>query len=101
MNESYNNLMKEFNEISKTKWIKGINNFTNAAGLTFESLLNKEADSLFFPDYQGIEIKCTQRFSNYPITLFSSTFDGPSLYEMNRILNQYGKNDIIYRGKKY
>lgn len=100
MNESCKNLLKEFKSISKLRWIKGINNFTNGCGLTFESLLNKKTDSLFFPDYQGIEIKCTQRFSRYPITLFSSAFDGPSLYEMNELLNKYGKNDIIYKDKK-
>lgn len=97
MNESCKNLLKEFNSISKTRWVKGINNFTNSAGLTFESLLNKKADSMYFPDYQGIEIKCTQRFSRYPITLFTSAFDGPSLYEINRILTEYGKYDIIYK----
>lgn len=100
MNESCKNLLNEFKIISKKQWIKGINNFTNSAGLTFESLLDKKADSLYFPDYQGIEIKCTQRFSRYPITLFSVAFDGPSLYEMNEILQKYGKNDIIYRDKK-
>lgn len=82
------------------KWIQGINTFTNSVGLTFETLLNKKSDSLFFPDYKGIEIKCTQRFSRYPISLFSSAFDGPSLYEMNEILKKYGKQDIIYRDKK-
>jgi len=100
MEESYKNLIKCFKSISKSKWIKGIYNFTNAAGLTFESLLNKNADSMFFPDYQGIEIKCTQRYSRYPITLFSKAFDGPSLYQMNEILKKYGKNDVIYKDKK-
>ena len=100
MDESCKNLLKEFKAISKLQWIKGINNFTNSCGLTFESLLNKKSDSMFFPDFQGIEIKCTQRFSRYPITLFSSAFDGPSLYEMNQLLNKYGKNDIIYKNRK-
>ena len=100
MDENCRNLLEEFKTISKKEWIKGINTFTNSAGLTFESLLDKNADSMYFPDYQGIEIKCTQRFSRYPITLFSSAFDGPSLYEMNEILNKYGKNDFIYKDKK-
>ena len=93
-------LLERFKQISKLKWIQGINNFTNSAGLTFESLLNKKSDSMFFPDYNGIEIKCTQRFSRYPITLFSKAFDGPSLFQMNEILNKYGKTDIIYKDKK-
>lgn len=100
MEQSYKRLIEEFKNIYKSRWIKGINNYTNSAGLTFETLLNKKADSMFFPDYQGIEIKCTQRFSRYPITLFSKSFDGPSLYQMNEILKKYGKNDIIYKGKK-
>ena len=55
---------------------------------------------MYFPDYKGIEIKCTQRFSRYPITLFSLSFDGPSLFEMNEILKKYGKNDFFYKDKK-
>lgn len=100
MEENYEELLKKFKVISKSKWMQGINNYTNSAGLTFESLLDKKADSMFFPDYKGIEIKCTQRFSRYPITLFSKSFDGPSLYQMNKILNKYGRNDIIYKDKK-
>ena len=100
MDENHKNLLEKFKTISKLKWIKGINNYTNSAGLTFESLLNKKSDSMFFPDYQGIEIKCTQRFSRYPITLFSKAFDGPSLYQMNEILNKYGKTDVIFKDKK-
>lgn len=89
-------LIKKFIEISEKRWVKGINNTTNSVGLTFESLLNKNPDSMYFPDYNGIEIKCSQRFSRYPIGLFSLSFDGPRLYEMNRILTTYGK-----RNKKY
>lgn len=100
MEQNFENLLQEFKNISNLKWVKGINCFTNSVGLTFESLLEKQADSMFFPDYQGIEIKCTSRFSRYPITLFSTAFDGPSLYEMNEVLNKYGKNDIIYKDKK-
>ncbi|MBE6146946.1 MAG: MvaI/BcnI restriction endonuclease family protein [Firmicutes bacterium] len=86
--------------ISNSGWIKGANNSTNSVGLTFESLFNKKSDSMYFPDYNGIEIKCTQRFSGYPISLFSLAFDGSELYEMNRILSKYGKPDIIYKDKK-
>ncbi len=100
MKESYDDLISKFKSISSKQWIKGINNLTNSAGLTFEALLNKSADSMFFPDFFGIEIKCTQRFSRFPITLFSQSFDGPSLYEMNRIVNTYGKSDVIYRDRK-
>lgn len=55
---------------------------------------------MFFPDYQGIEIKCTTRFSRYPISLFSKSFDDPSFFEMNRLINTYGTEDNIYKGRK-
>ena len=93
-------MITKFKEIAKKKWIRGINNSTNSVGLTFESLLNKNPDSMYFPDYKGYEIKCSQRFSRYPINLFSLAFDGPALYEMNRILTEYGKQDVIYKDKK-
>jgi len=85
--------------ISEKKWVKGINNSNNSVGLTFEALLNKNPDSMYFPDYYGIEIKCSQRFSRYPITLFSLSFDGPGLYEMNRLITTYGQIDIQYNEK--
>lgn len=94
-----NKLIKKFIEISQKRWIKGVNNTTNSVGLTFESLLNKEFDSMYFPDYGDIEIKCSQRFSRYPISLFSISFDGPRLYEMNRLVQTYGKKDVIYKDK--
>ena len=100
MEDNYKQLLDEFKLISNKQWIKGINNYTNSAGLTFESLLNKKIDSMYFPDYRGIEIKCTQRFSGYPISLFSLAFDGSNLYEMNKLLMKYGKIDCIYKNKK-
>lgn len=92
-------LFKRFVEISKIGWTKGVNKFNNSVGLTFESLLDKNPDSMFFPDYYGIEIKCSQRFSGYPISLFSFAFDGPDFYEMNRVVTTYGKADIKYVGR--
>ena len=94
------NLIKEFSIISNKRWIKAISNHNNAVGLTFENELNKKPDSLFFPDYYGIEIKCTQRYSRYPIALFSQSLDGPSLYEINRLLTLYGKTDEIFKDRK-
>lgn len=55
---------------------------------------------MFFPDYKGIEIKCTQRYSNYPIGLFSVAFDGPRLYETNQILEEFGKTDKLFKNRK-
>lgn len=99
MEENKKQLLKKFKEITKLKWVEGINNGTNSVGLTFENLLHKDIDSMYFPDYYGIEIKCTQRFSRYPVNLFSISFDGPRLYEMNRLLKTYGIQDEKYLDK--
>ena len=98
--QEFINLAVKFEKISEKGFIKGVNNSTNAVGYTFEKLLNKNADSMFFPDYLGIEIKCSQRYSRYPLSLFSLAFDGPYLYETNRILQLYGKNDYCFHDKK-
>ena len=55
---------------------------------------------MFFPDYYGIEIKCTTKFSRYPISLFSKGFDGPTFFEMNRIVEQYGCFNYKYKDRK-
>ena len=100
MKEQQYEIIKEFKKIANKKWIKGVNNTTNSVGLTFESLIDKKPDSMYFPDYNGLEIKCSQRYSKYPIKLFSLSFDGPNLYEMNRLLELYGLPDEIYKEKK-
>ena len=93
-------LIKEFRDINKKGYIQGVNNYTNAGGLTFEKLLNKQIDSMFFPDYKEIEIKSTTRFSRYDINLFSVSFDGPQLFESNYLLQKYGKIDSKYKEYK-
>lgn len=92
-------LLSEFIKLAKKGYVKGVNNITNSVGLTFESQLGKKPDSDYLPDYNGIELKCTTRFSRYPISLFSKSFDGPNDFEMNRLLKTYGKKDIQFEGK--
>ena len=90
MNNNFKELIDRFKEINNKGYVKGINNnLINACGLTFESLLDKKPDSMFFPDFKDIEIKSTQRFSRYPC-----------LYENNYILQTYGKRDSLYSSKK-
>lgn len=99
--KDYNKLLHKFKQISLKGWIEGINsNLTNSVGLTFEQLMDKKPDSMFFPDLGDIEIKCSQRYSRYPLSLFSLAFDGPYLYETNTILQKYGINDIKYKENK-
>ena len=93
-------LINEFKRISKKRYIRGVNNAIGAIGLTFEKELDKKADSLYFPDYYGTEIKCTSRFSRYPIGLFSTAFDGPTFPEINRLIDKYGYYDNEIKDKK-
>ena len=65
-------LKEKFDIIYKKGWIKAICGGHGAIGLTFESELNKDLDSNYFPDFYGLEIKCTSRFSKYPYSLFIS-----------------------------
>ena len=93
-------LIESFKKISKKGLIKSISNSFGSIGLTFEKELGKKFDDLYFPDYYGIEIKCTSRFSKYPLYLFTIAFDGPTFPEINRIVEKYGWYDKDYIDKK-
>lgn len=97
----FDELVEKFKKISYMEYVKGVNsNLFNSCGLTFEKLIGKEADSMFLPDYHGIEIKCKQRYSMYDICLFSIAFDGPFLFESSYLLEKYGIVNKNYNGKK-
>jgi len=100
MEEEITMLIKEFERISNKGWIKSISKSFGSIGLTFEKELGKRADSMYFPDYYGIEVKCTSRFSRYPLYLFTLAFDGPTFPEIDRIVDKYGWNDKDYHDKK-
>ena len=102
MDLNVKNLVKNFHAIARKKWIKGAyaNNNIGNAGLTFEKELNKEPDNTYFPDYEGIEIKCTTRYSDFPLFLFSASFDGPNYPEINRLIEKYGYYDVDFPDKK-
>ena len=74
MSDEINLLIDNFKKIANKKWIKSISNSFGSIGLTFEKELNKEPDALYFPDYYGTEIKCTSRYSRYPLFLFTISF---------------------------
>ena len=92
-------LITKFLKIAEKGYIKGINNSDNSVGLTFEDELGKSPDSSFLPDYKNIEIKCKTRFSRFPISLFAKSFDGPTDFEMRRLLLTYGKPDSEFKSK--
>lgn len=100
MTTYYSNLLDKFKKISNEKWIKSINHDHGGVGMTFEHKLGKKSDSLFLPDYEGIELKCTTRYSNYPLYLFTIAFDGPTFPEINRLINLYGHIDKNFKDKK-
>ena len=100
MDENIKKIAEEFKRISKKRWIKSISKSFGSIGLTFEKELGKQADSKYLPDYNGIEIKCTSRFSRYPLFLFTIAFDGPTFPEINRIVSKYGWYDKDYKDKK-
>ena len=99
MNKETKELIKQFHSIARKRWIKSISKSFGSIGLTFEKELNKTPDSMYFPDYLGIEIKCTSRYSRYPLFLFTSAFDGPTFPEINRIIEKYGYFDKDFTDK--
>lgn len=100
MNKNFNDLIDKFKIISKKKWIKSYYKGHGTIGLTFEKELGKKIDTNYLPDYNGIEIKCTTRFSRFPISLFSIAFDGPTNKEIIRINEKYGNFDKDFPEKK-
>ncbi len=100
INDDLKKLVNEFKRISNKKWIKNNYKSFGAVGNTFEKELGKNADSTYFPDYYGIEIKCTSKFSKYPLYLFTVAFDGPTFPEIERIVSNYGWPDKDYKDKK-
>lgn len=99
MNKNFKDLTDNFKTIAKKKWIKSSFKGHGNIGLTFEKELDKKIDTTYNPDYKDIEIKCTSRFSRYPISLFSVAFDGPSVKEIIRLNELYGDydNKFIYK----
>ena len=100
MKKENKQLIEEFHRIANKGWIKSISNSFGSIGLTFEKELGKNPDALYFPDYYGIEIKCTSRYSRYPLFLFTVAFDGPTFPEINRIVEKYGYYDKDFIDKK-
>lgn len=101
MKKNFYGIINLFKAISSKGYVKAINNNPyNSFRLTFEHLLNINPNSSIFPNYKEIEIKTNTRFSNFPVTLFSSTFIGCHEYESNYILNNCGVYDKVYKDKK-
>lgn len=98
--EEFYDLINEFKRISSKGFIESSSNSIGSVGLTFEKELGKNSDSLIFPDYYGIELKCTTYRSKFPLYLFSIAFDGPTYPEIFRIIEKFGWPDIDFPDKK-
>ena len=93
-------LINLFKEIAKKRWIKGVGRSWGDIGLTFENEIGKRADSEYKPDYGDIEIKCSSRYSEFPLYLFTISFDGPTDSEISRLVEKYGYYDHDFPDKK-
>lgn len=51
--------------------------------------LNKNPDDMYFPDYNGIKIKCTTRYNDFPLFLFNTSSDGPTYTKIDRLIEKY------------
>ncbi len=93
-------LVKLFKAIAKKGFVKGVGKSWGNNGLTFEHEIGKLPDAKNTPDFKDIEIKCSSRFTRYPIYLFTIAFDGPSSKEIFRLVDKFGSPDKDYRDKK-
>ena len=100
MNNNFKNLLNEFEKIKLKGWIRSNTKSTGAIGITFEKELGLFENNSYHPDFNDIEIKCTNRKAIYPLTLFSISFDGPGTRELLRIVELYGYPDKIFKKQK-
>ena len=62
-----------------------------------EQELGLSKNDFSVPDFNNsIELKLKTESSNFPITLFSATFDGRELFELKRIREKYGIRDKFF-----
>lgn len=100
MDKDSKKFIEIFKSIATNQWIKDVGQSWGGIGLTFEKEIGKLPDSKYDPDFNDIEIKCSSRYSRYPIYLFTLAFDGPDLNEIKRITEKYGFHDPDFPDKK-
>lgn len=99
MQDEFTLLKMKIEMIKNKNWIKLNGHGYGEPGMLFEKELGLNNNDFSVPDFNSIEIKVKSRASKYPITLFSSTCDGPSFYELKRIVKKYGIKDINFNNK--
>lgn len=100
MNNNSIELVKLFHKVAKKGYVKSVGTSWGNIGITFEHEIGKLPDAQFLPDFNDIEIKCSSRFTRYPIYLFTIVFDGPSDKEIYRLADKYGEYDKDFSDKK-
>ena len=99
MDKTSQKLADLFKEISLKGWIEGVGKSWGNIGLTFEHEIGKLPDSEYKPDFGDIEIKCSTRYSRYPVFLFTLAFDSNE-NEVIRLAEEYGHYDSDFKDKK-
>lgn len=100
MDNNSKKLVEVFRRVHKQGWIQDIGQSWGGIGLTFEKAIGKLPDSKYEPDFNDIEIKCSSRYSRYPVYLFTIAFDGPRENEIMRIVDKFGFYDPDFPDKK-
>lgn len=104
MKEDMKLLLKDFNRIKNMGWVKSMRKGSTGIGYTFETLLNKEENSLEIPDYGLIEIKTKNILSKQAIKLFCATPDGDELFSTKIIREKFSyphknnNNLLVFNG---
>ena len=85
-------LKEKFTSIKENNLWESLRKGTGGMGYTFETLIGKDEDSSYFPDYKGIEIKTKYGYSHNELSLFSMNpkREDKKLYS-KYLVDNYGK----------
>lgn len=106
MDKNIKALKDMFNKIKNKEFSECLRTGITGIGFTFESLIGKEEDNSYLPDFNGIEIKTKLGYSKSPITLFTLVPKKDKISCINEILSKYGYPDKTkglknFRGNVY
>lgn len=99
-------LKEKFEIIKKSDLVSSLRRGNTGIGYTFECLINKKEDKLYYPDFKGIEIKTKLGYSKSPMTLFCLTPIKDNDYCIKYLLTTFGYPNKNYnlknlRGNSY
>ena len=106
INESIKEIKEKFYEIKKKPFHKSLRKGYGGLGYTFETLIGKDEDTSYEPDYKGIELKTKLGYSKNSLTLFnlaSHKIDEKSVYKY--LIDNFGhykdKNKKVFVNEIY